>query len=517
MGDNMRALISVSDKTGIQEFAKALVNHGYDIISTGGTANVLRDAGVNVISIDEVTGFPEMMDGRVKTLHPKIHGGLLARRDDDAHQSAAKNHGIEMIDMVVVNLYPFESTIKKQGVTLNEAIENIDIGGPSMLRSAAKNFESVAVVVNPQRYEEVLSDVAQNNGAVSSNLRQDLALDAFQHTARYDTVISNYLSQVQLNGQATEFPETLTPVLKKTADLRYGENPHQGAAFYSYSYSTNGLNHMVQRHGKALSYNNIVDLEAAWHIVREFKEPAVAIIKHTNPCGAATGEDLCSAYSKAFAADEVSAFGSIIGCNQPVDQATAEKMATLFIEAVVAPSFTDEAFNVLSQKKNIRLIELPNFKDQDTGFLVKYVQGGVLLQAPDQVVVDESKSTVVTDRRPETQETRDLMLAFAICKHVKSNAIVLVKNGQTVGVGAGQMSRVEAVEIAIKKAGENVKGAVCASDAFFPFRDSVDLLASAGVTAVIHPGGSMRDQESVDACNENNMAMITTGIRHFKH
>ncbi len=513
----MRALISVSDKTGIQVFARALERFGYEIVSTGGTANVLKNCGVKVISIDEVTGFPEMMDGRVKTLHPKIHGGLLARRDDPNHLNAAVEHGIEMIDIVVVNLYPFESTIAKKDVTLTEAIENIDIGGPSMLRSAAKNYESVAVIVNPNRYADVIRDMTENQGRVSKGIRQDLALEAFQHTARYDTIISNYLSKVQTDGARSQFPETLTPVLKKITDLRYGENPHQEAAFYSYSYSVSGLNEMKQRHGKALSYNNIVDLEAAWHIVREFDDPAVAIIKHTNPCGAAMADSLSLAYKKAFEADEVSAFGSIIGCNKAVDLDTANLMSSLFVEAIIAPEFTDEAFEVLSQKPSIRLIEMPLFSEKESAFQMKYVQGGILLQSPDHVVMDEQTSEVVTNRRAETHEVRDLKFAFAICKHVKSNAIVLVKNGQTVGIGAGQMSRVEAVEIAIKKAGAQSQGAVCASDAFFPFKDSIEHLAKAGISAIIQPGGSVRDQESIDASNDHNVAMITTGIRHFKH
>jgi phosphoribosylaminoimidazolecarboxamide formyltransferase / IMP cyclohydrolase len=513
----MKALISVSDKTGIQEFAKGLVEQGYSIISTGGTANVLADAGINVIAIDAVTGFPEMMDGRVKTLHPNIHGGLLARRDDAGHMDAAKQHGIEMIDMVVVNLYPFESTVANPNVKLEEAIENIDIGGPSMLRSAAKNYQSVAVVVNPERYTEVLQDLATNGGQTSAPLRANLALEAFQHTARYDTVISNYLSQVMNKDSGSEFPETLTPVLKKSTDLRYGENPHQKAAFYSFSYSKNGLNRMNQRHGKELSYNNITDLEAAWHIVREFDEPAVAIIKHNNPCGVAISESLKTAYTKAHQADTTSAFGSIIGCNQVVDGDTATEMASLFIEAIIAPSFSDEAFAILSKKPSIRLVELPNFKDLESVYILKHVQGGVLLQSPDNIVVDDATLSVVTDRKPDTHESRDLRLAFAVCKHVKSNAIVLVKNGQTVGIGAGQMSRVEAVEIALKKAGENAQGSVCGSDAFFPFKDSVEYLSEHGVTAVIQPGGSKRDQESIDSCNQQNVSMLMTGIRHFKH
>jgi phosphoribosylaminoimidazolecarboxamide formyltransferase/IMP cyclohydrolase len=516
-GHHMRALISVSDKTGIQDFAKGLVAQGYSIISTGGTANVLRDAGINVIPIDDVTGFPEMMDGRVKTLHPNIHGGLLARRNDPNHMAAAEAHGISMIDMVVVNLYPFESTIQKQGVSLAEAIENIDIGGPSMLRSAAKNFESVAVVVSPTRYGDVLANLVENKGQVSNDMRQALALEAFQHTANYDTVISNYLAENQSGSQPSVFPETIAPVLKKVTDLRYGENPHQSAAFYTYSHSPTGLNHMVQRHGKELSYNNIVDLEAAWHIVREFKEPAVAIVKHTNPCGAAIADSLRLAYKKAYEADTVSAFGSIIGCNQPVDVETATLMADLFVEAIIAPSFTDDAFKLLSKKAAIRLVELPHFYDEEPQSIVKYVQGGMLLQSPDNLIMNDDTLEVVTKRRPDANEIQDLKFAFAICKHVKSNAIVLVKNGQSIGIGAGQMSRIEAVEIAIKKAGGNTQGAVCASDAFFPFGDSVEALAPHGVRAIIQPGGSKRDQDSIDASNAHDMAMVMTGIRHFKH
>lgn len=513
----MRALISVSDKTGVQEFAKTLVDLGFDIISTGGTSNVLKDAGINVIPIDEVTGFPEMMDGRVKTLHPNIHGGLLARRDNNDHQSAAQKHGIEMIDLVVVNLYPFESTIAKENVTLAEAIENIDIGGPSMLRSAAKNYQDVAVVVNPNRYSEVISDISENDGQISQHLKADLALEAFQHTARYDTVISNYLAKVSQNGGASPLPDTLTPVFKKKNDLRYGENPHQAAAFYSNSYSKNGLSDMVQRHGKELSYNNIMDLEAAWHITREFSEPAVAIIKHNNPCGVAISDSLRVSYEKAFNSDQQSAFGGIIGCNTQVDAATAELMSSLFIEAIIAPSFSDEAFAILSQKPSLRLIELPNYTQADASFQLRYVQGGLLVQSPDQIVMNEDDIQVVTNRSPEVHESRDMKFAFAICKHVKSNAIVLVKNGQTVGIGAGQMSRVESVEIALKKASDKVNGAVCASDAFFPFKDSIDHLAAHGVTAIIQPGGSKRDQESIDTCNDHDLTMVFSGIRHFKH
>jgi phosphoribosylaminoimidazolecarboxamide formyltransferase/IMP cyclohydrolase len=513
----MRALISVSDKSGIQDFARALVSLGVSIISTGGTANVLRDAKIDVISVDDVTGFPEMMDGRVKTLHPNIHGGLLARRDDPNHMAAAADHGIEMIDLVVVNLYPFESTIQKHGVSLSEAIENIDIGGPSMIRSAAKNFNFVTVVVNPNQYAAVIENMTANEGNTTLELRQLLAQDAFQHTAHYDTVISNYLATQHGAVESSEFPDIVTPVYKKISNLRYGENPHQAAAFYSYSHSKNGLNRMEQRHGKALSYNNIVDIEAAWHIVREFKNPAVAIIKHTNPCGVAMADSLKLAFQYAYEADTVSAFGSIIGCNQTVDLETANALASLFVEAIIAPGFDEDAFKVLSEKPSVRLIELPNFYDAEDAFVTKPVQGGVLLQTPDDVVLDENRLSVVTHRRPDPHEIRDLKFAFAICKHVKSNAIVLVKNGQTVGIGAGQMSRIEAVEIALKKAGARAQGAVCASDAFFPFGDSVEALAPHGVSAIIQPGGSKRDNESIDACNAHTMAMLHTGIRHFKH
>lgn len=511
----MRALISVSDKSGIQSFAKALIAFGYEIISTGGTANVLKQAGIPVMSVDDVTGFPEMMDGRVKTLHPNIHGGLLARRDVEAHMSAASKHHIQMIDLVIVNLYPFESTIARNNVTLADAIEQIDIGGPSMVRSAAKNYQDVAVVVNPSRYETLMDEMDGQNGQLSLGTKQDLALEAFQHTARYDTVIANYLATVT---HATEgLPMVVSPVLNKTMDLRYGENPHQQAALYSYSHSPNGLNRMIQHHGKALSYNNMIDLEAAWHIVREFDEPAVAIIKHNNPCGVAISDDLSVSYEKALKSDPVSAFGGIIGCNRTVDKKTAELISTMFVEVVVAPSFSSDALVVLSQKPSIRLIELPNFFDDDASYQLRYVQGGILLQSPNNCVLDDDQLSVVTNRGVDPHESRDLRFAYAVCKHVKSNAIVLVKNGQTVGVGAGQMSRVEAVTIALQKAGSNAAGSVCASDAFFPFNDSIKQLASHGVMAVIQPGGSKRDQESIDACNDASMAMVFTAMRHFKH
>ncbi len=515
----MRALISVSDKTGVVEFAKGLVALGYEIISTGGTAKVLAENGVTVIAIDTVTEFPEMMNGRVKTLHPKIHGGLLALRDNDSHMQSCRDHNITPIDMVVVNLYPFKQTVEKPGVSLEEAIENIDIGGPSMIRSASKNYRSVGVIVNPERYIPLLSELSANKGQLSDSTRADLALDAFTHTAEYDSMISKYLQKTfkKDQGEDNRFPETVSLTLHKESALRYGENPHQSAAFYKIDGTGTGIADYVQHHGKELSYNNLVDLESAWHIVREFKIPAATVIKHTNPCGTAIGTSIEEAYQKAHDADPVSAFGSIIGLNKAVNKTTADAISKTFVEAVIAPSFDTDAIEILTQKPSIRLITLPNFQEQDTGLIHKYVQGGFLLQEPDNCVIKDSERQVVTSISPSNEDNQNLDLAFTLCKHVKSNAIVLVNNGVTVGVGAGQMSRVEAVEIAIKKAGDLAKGAVCASDAFFPFRDSVDLLSKAGVKAVIQPGGSKRDEESVEACNNSGLSMTMTGIRHFKH
>ncbi|MBT5855330.1 bifunctional phosphoribosylaminoimidazolecarboxamide formyltransferase/IMP cyclohydrolase [bacterium] len=509
----MRALISVSDKTGIVDFAKGLVALGYEIISTGGTHKALADSGLNVIAIDEVTEFPEMLNGRVKTLHPKIHGGLLALRENETHMATCKDHNIELIDLVVVNLYPFEATVAKPGVTREDAIENIDIGGPSMLRSAAKNHQSVGIVVNPERYTPLLTEMQSNAGRLTDKTRRELAIEVFQTTAKYDAAICNYLEQ---DENPDTFPRLSLPVLNKVSDLRYGENPHQQAAFYTNT-SLSGLSDMEQLHGKELSYNNIVDLESAWHIVREFDTPAVTVIKHTNPCGTAIGESHLEAYEKALAADPVSAFGSIIGVNGRVEETLAQAISKLFVEAVIAPGFSDEALAILTQKPSIRLIALPNFFDTPNTPQLKYVQGGYLLQAYDTKVVDKDALKVVTTAQPSDAQQTDLEFAFAVCKHVKSNAIVLVKDGVTVGVGAGQMSRVEAVEIAIKKAGDKAQGSVCASDAFFPFGDSIALLSDAGISAVIQPGGSKRDQESIDASNDKGVSMVFTGMRHFKH
>ncbi len=510
----MRALISVSDKTGIVEFAKTLIEQGYDIISTGGTYKLLEKSNIPVTAIDQVTGFPEMMNGRVKTLHPKVHGGLLALRDNNEHMRACQEHDITPIDMVVVNLYPFEATIQKEDCTLENAIENIDIGGPSMIRSGAKNHQSVTVIVNPSHYALVDNELKENNGQVSNKTKQLLAVEAYNHTAQYDRMISHYLAE-QYNSELNQ--KELHLSLNNGSTLRYGENPHQSANFYTFKKS-NGLNNLKQLHGKELSYNNIVDLEAAWLIAREFgqTEAAVSIIKHTNPCGTAVGKSVKDAYLKALESDPVSAFGSIIGINQEVDKNAAEEISKLFVEAIIAPKFSKEALNILTQKASIRLIELDTFfKQLEPSY--KHVQGGVLKQDTNVDLINEEELQTVTETNATPDQLHDLKTAFKICKHVKSNAIVIVKNGQSIGVGAGQMSRVEAVEIALKKAGDLANGAVLASDAFFPFKDSIELAASAGISAVIQPGGSKRDDESIEACNEHNICMLTTGIRHFKH
>lgn len=512
----MRALISVSDKSGIVEFSKGLVALGFEIISTGGTLALLQQNNVPVISVDSVTGFPEMLDGRVKTLHPKIHGGLLGLRGNAEHVSTCKVHDITFIDLVVVNLYPFEKTISKPGVHLEEAIENIDIGGPSMLRSGAKNYQSVGVIVEPDQYDAVLEELRALNGTLSLKTKEKLAARVFEHTARYDGMIAGFLAKQFNSEQSDNFPSVLSPKLEKVAELRYGENPHQQAGFYKIV-GQSGFGDLKQLHGKELSYNNIVDLEAAVLLVKESSRPAAAIIKHTNPCGAAVGNSLVEAYQKAYDADPVSAFGSIIGLNKIVDLPTATEIAKTFVEAVIAPGFEEAALKVLQEKAAIRLITLDPFNYVEDKPVYKYVHGGFLLQTPDTMVVEKKQLQTVTDNHPTESQIEDLLFAFSVVKYVKSNAIVIVKNGQVIGVGAGQMSRVEAVEIAIKKAGQNVAGAVLASDAFFPFKDSVELASKAGILAIIQPGGSKRDQESIDACNTSKIAMVTSGIRHFRH
>ncbi len=510
----MRALISVSDKTGIVTFASELSKLGIEIISTGGTYKVLKESSIPVIGIEEVTEFPEMLDGRVKTLHPKIHGGLLALRGNPEHMETCQAHGINMIDLVVVNLYPFEKTIKSPNVTLEDAIENIDIGGPSMLRSAAKNYKSVGVIVDPARYDSIIKELQENQCQLSEKTKARLACEVFTHTAAYDGMISGYLGQ-QLKADADELPETIAPLCKRVSVLRYGENPHQKAAFYAMG--NQGMASIQQLHGKELSYNNIVDLEAAALIVKELELPAAAIIKHTNPCGAAIGDTLKEAYQKAYEADPVSAFGSIVGLNRIVDKETAELIAGTFVEAVIAPKFEKEALAILSKKPSIRLIALGKMKDLEKGLVYKYVDGGFLVQTADNYTIKPEDLKVVTQEAPKKSVMNDLIFGFTMVKYVKSNAIVVVKNGVTVGVGAGQMSRVEAVEIALKKAGDQAKGAILASDAFFPFKDSVELAAAAGIVSMIQPGGSMRDQESIDACNQKGLSMVVTGVRHFRH
>ncbi|KPC98446.1 Bifunctional purine biosynthesis protein PurH [Geobacillus sp. BCO2] len=508
-----RALISVSNKEGIIPFAKQLAELGIDIISTGGTKRALEEAGVPVISISDVTGFPEILDGRVKTLHPAIHGGILAVRSDERHQAALEEHGIRPIDLVVVNLYPFQQTIAKPNVTLAEAIENIDIGGPTMVRAAAKNYADVAIVVDPADYPMVIEEL-KTTGSIQAKTRQQLAAKAFRHTAAYDAMIAEYLTG--LTGE--EYPETLTVTYTKKQSLRYGENPHQSAAFYAKPLGAAfSIAKAAQLHGKELSYNNINDANAAINLIREFQEPAAAAIKHMNPCGVGIGATLLEAFTKAYEADPVSIFGGIIAVNREVDKETAERMHDIFLEIVIAPSFSDEALAILTKKKNIRLLTLdfaaPDVKEKT---LVS-VNGGLLVQEADRYTLEDAEWNVVTKREPTEAEREQLRFAWKVVKHVKSNAIVLAKNGMTVGVGAGQMNRVGAANIAIEQAGEQAIGAVLASDAFFPMDDTVEAAAKAGITAIIQPGGSIRDADSIRKADEYGIAMVFTGVRHFKH
>lgn len=522
-----RVLISVSDKTGIEALALGLHKHGVEILSTGGTAKALKTAGIPVKDVSEVTGFPEMMDGRVKTLHPKIHGGLLALRDNPEHMRQLKEQGIEPIDMVVVNLYPFARTVSKPGVVLHEAIENIDIGGPSMIRSASKNFQSVAVVVNPARYELILNEMAANDGAIGDLTLRMLAIEAFDHTAEYDAGIHRFLQEKLVEGQPALFPETVRFTFVKQQDLRYGENPHQQAAFYRQVLpggpTETSVTSARQLHGKELSFNNIIDIHAALEIVKDFDEPAACVIKHTNPCGAAVGKDIAEAYGKAFDADPLSAYGGIVGLNRPCTRAAAERMKDIFLECLIAPAFEDGALELLQAKKNIRLMDTGEFKRLALGAQpvqamdFKRVVDGLLIQERDRGAVAEGELKVVTRRKPSDEELRDLLFAWKVCKHVKSNAILLAKGGVTLGVGPGQTNRVGAVEIALRTSGGKAKGAALASDAYFPFRDGLDAAARAGVTAVIQPGGSIRDEDVIKAADEQGIAMVFTGMRHFKH
>ncbi|MFZ0284887.1 MAG: bifunctional phosphoribosylaminoimidazolecarboxamide formyltransferase/IMP cyclohydrolase [Terriglobales bacterium] len=512
-----RAILSVTDKTGLADFARKLSALGVELISTGGTAKLLRDSGIPVKDISQLTGFPEMLDGRVKTLHPKVHGGILHRRGNPAHRTAVAEHGIDPIDMVVVNLYAFEKTAARPGVPLGELIENIDIGGPSMIRSAAKNFEDVAVVTSPADYAVIAEEMAQSGGQLSPATKWRLAQKAFATTAAYDTAIASTLEGISLNGDRTlrdnAFPQNLRLTYSKVMDLRYGENPHQKAAMYTDG-SGRGVANGRQIQGKELSYNNIVDLQAAWDLAQEFDEPVCAIIKHTNPAGTATGTTLAEAYKKALECDPVSAFGGVIGVNRPIDGPAAEEMAKLFLEVIAAPKFDDAAVAKFSAKKNLRLVEVIAAPQK---WVLKDVSGGILVQDADVRPLQESDLKVVTKRPPTAEEKRALLFAWKVCKHVKSNAILYARDGQTVGVGAGQMSRVDACKMGAMKALLPLQGTVAASDAFFPFPDGVEEIAKAGATAIIQPGGSVRDQEVIDAADRHGMAMIFTGVRHFRH
>jgi phosphoribosylaminoimidazolecarboxamide formyltransferase/IMP cyclohydrolase len=516
-----RALLSVTDKTGLVDFAKALAGFGVELVSTGGTARTLREAGLSVKDISDLTGFPEMLDGRVKTLHPRVHGGLLYIRGNRAHEAAVAEHGIQPIDMVVVNLYAFEKTAAQPGVAFGHLIENIDIGGPSMVRSAAKNFEDVAIVTRVDSYAGLIDELQRTNGALSRETRWKLAKEAFATTAAYDSAIAAALDGIAeaplpdapVTLTAAPLPSTLRVNFRLAQSLRYGENPHQQAALYSDS-SGLGVAGAKQLQGKELSFNNLVDLDACWELTREFDEPMVAIIKHTNPCGAATGNTIVEAYQKALACDPVSAFGSVIGINRAVDAAAAEEISRLFVEAIAAPSFTPEALDRFASKKNLRLVEI---KPAPVRPVLKHISGGLLLQDADTGRVTEGELDVVTWRPPSAEELRGLLFAWRVCKHVKSNAIVYAREGQTVGIGAGQMSRVDAARIGAQKAVLPLKGSVVASDAFFPFPDGLEAVAAAGATAVIQPGGSVKDQDVIAAADRLGMAMVFTGIRHFRH
>lgn len=514
-----RALLSVSDKTGLLELAKFLAASNVEMISTGGTYNAIKDAGLPVTYVSEVTGFPEILDGRVKTLHPKIHGGLLAIRDSEEHRRQLASEQIETIDLVVVNLYPFAATIAKPNVTLEDAIENIDIGGPSMLRSAAKNHCFVTVVVDPSDYEGLMAEMKANNGDTTLEFRQKCALKVFNTTALYDSMIFNYLNS-KYGTSEDGYPDLLQLSFIKKQSLRYGENPHQEAAFYQETPVPPGtITAAKQLHGKELSFNNINDANAAVELVKEFTEPAVVALKHANPCGVGIGKDGFAAYRKAYESDPVSIFGGIVAFNREVDLKSAEAMSELFLEIIIAPSFAPEAFDLLAKKKNLRLLELPELGkiSPAPGLDLKKVCGGLLIQAADTIKSNPAEWKVVTKKQPTAAELAELQFGWQVVKYVKSNAIVLTKDGGTVGIGPGQTNRVGAALIAIGQAGDKAKGACLASDAFFPMPDTVEEAAKAGVTAIIQPGGSIRDQDSIDMADKLGLAMVFTGVRHFKH
>ena len=515
-----RALISVSDKSGVVDFAKELSGLGVELLSTGGTAKALKDAGIKVKDVSEHTGFPEMMDGRLKTLHPKIHGGLLWRRDNEKDKKEIEKHGIESIDMVVVNLYPFEQTVSKPDVTFDDAIENIDIGGPTMIRAASKNFKDVAVVVDPSDYSKVLDEMKSGGGEVSSDTKLYLARKVFSHTAQYDTLISNYLNN---QGKLSEiFPQNFNMSFRKISDVRYGENPHQKAAVYSEPLNA-GLSLVDAKilQGKAMSFNNYLDSSAVIDLAKEFNEyPSAVIVKHNNPCGVASADTISEAYKKAFETDPVSAFGGVISLNRKVDEATAKEILNLFVEIIIAPGFDDAALKLISGKPNIRLLELDISKNI-AGFDMRKIQGGLLLQEKDNGMIEDLKSCkVVTKRAPTDDEYSAMAFAWRVCKHMKSNAIIYSSKERTLGIGCGQTSRVDSARLAAMKAANyniSLKGSAVASDAFFPARDGIDVVAEAGATAVIQPGGSIKDKDTIAAADEHNLAMIFTEMRHFRH
>lgn len=508
-----RALISVSDKTGVDAFAAELVKLGFEIISTGGTKTLFESKGIPVTGISDVTGFPEILDGRVKTLHPAVHSGLLSVRDNEEHRNQMQELNLDYIDLVAVNLYPFQQTISKPNVAYEEAIENIDIGGPSMLRSAAKNHAFVTVVVDAADYAQVLEEL-QANGETTLETRKKLAAKTFRHTAAYDALIGDYLS----SKLGETLPERITVTYEKVQELRYGENPHQTAAFYKKPLASAGsLANAEQLHGKELSYNNINDANAALNILREFTdEPAAVAVKHMNPCGVGIGKDIFDAYTKAFEADPTSIFGGIVALNRPVDGPLAAKLHEIFLEIIIAPDFSEEALATLTKKKNIRLLKMPFVPTQDN-YLLTSVEGGMLYQEADTKQITGDDLNVVTDRAPTEEELKQLLFAWKVVKHVKSNAIALAADNMTIGIGAGQMNRVGSARIALEQAGEKAKGAVLASDAFFPMGDTVELAAKHGIKAIIQPGGSIKDEESIQNANENGIAMVFTGVRHFKH
>ncbi|MFJ7727260.1 bifunctional phosphoribosylaminoimidazolecarboxamide formyltransferase/IMP cyclohydrolase [Neobacillus sp. NPDC097160] len=508
-----RALISVSDKSGVSEFARELVNLGFEIISTGGTKKMLQEQGIAVLGVSNVTGFPEILEGRVKTLNPYIHGGLLAKQDDLEHQKQLSEHGIEPIQLVCVNLYPFQQTIEKPDVTVADAIENIDIGGPTMLRASAKNHQYVTVVVDPADYQTVLAELAAD-GATMLETRRKLAAKVFRHTAAYDALIAGYMTDLTQE----ETPEKLTVTYELKQTLRYGENPHQQAAFYKKPLgSTFSIAYAEQLHGKELSYNNINDADAALQIVKEFSEPAAVAVKHMNPCGVGTGKSGFDAFTKAFAADPVSIFGGIIAFNREVDAETAAKLHEIFLEIIIAPSFSDEALAILTGKKNLRLLTISFNETKKAERKMTTIEGGLLAQEQDRYSLADAEVTIPTKRQPTDAEWEALKLGWKVVKHVKSNAIVVTSEDMTLGIGAGQMNRVGSAEIALKQAGAKAEGAALASDAFFPMDDTVEAAAKAGITAIIQPGGSIKDADSIKKADEYGIAMVFTGVRHFKH